>query len=283
MERYAPNRRWHVDTIIKVLTLAGNHVKDESINSLIHIISATTELQSYCVYKLFFSLRENLNQDGLAKVALWCIGEFATLILSGKTTGPDNTPIAVSQEEVIDLVDKVLARHNVSEQVREYALTTLIKLYTKFTQNKDKIRELIDSQTTSPSLEVQQRACEYLHLLDQDFDSVRPAIVDVIPALEVESMQRPVGDAQTYEVPSHANKGQEEKKSSHVGGLLDDDLLGGGPVQTNHTTAPSTQSGSSNLNILDDIFSGNAGGPKPAAPSNIGTNVTNKRFLLLYV
>jgi len=59
VERYAPNRRWHVDTIIKVLTLAGNHVKDESVNSLIHIISATNELQAYCVNKLFFSLREN--------------------------------------------------------------------------------------------------------------------------------------------------------------------------------------------------------------------------------
>lgn len=258
------------------MTLAGNHVKDESVNSLIHIISATPELQSYCVVKLFFSLRENLNQDGLAKVSLWCIGEFATLLVSGKATSPDNTPISITQEEVVDLVDKVLGRLNVSEQVKEYALTCLIKLFTKFTARKDKIRELIDSQTTSPVLEVQQRACEYLQLLDQDFDAVRSAIVDLIPALDVESLRKPIGDAAIYEVPS---KRTEEAQAT--AGLLDHDLLmdiGSAPttttaptsVQSTHTQ-PSTTSGS-NLGLLDDIFSGGAPTTHQPAP-NVGSQV----------
>jgi AP-1 complex subunit gamma-1 len=59
VERYSPNKRWYVDTIIKVLSLAGNFVKDESISSLIHVISGTPELQTPSVRKLFFTLREN--------------------------------------------------------------------------------------------------------------------------------------------------------------------------------------------------------------------------------
>ena len=235
------------------MTLAGNHVKDESINSLIHIISATPELQTYAVYKLFFSLRENITQDGLAKVGLWCIGEYSTILISGSTTGPDNTPITVTQEEVVDLIDKVLSRHNLSEQVKEYALTALIKLYTKFTTKRDKIRELIDSQTTSPSLEVQQRACEYLQLLDQEFDSIRTAIVDTIPPLEVESLQKPIGDATTYEVPTHGRS--EETVKSHVGGLMDHDLLLDIGTAPTATTTTATTSQPTNINMLDDIFS----------------------------
>jgi AP-1 complex subunit gamma-1 len=61
VEKYAPNRRWHIDSIIKVLTLAGNYVEEESIAIVIHLISATKNLQTYSVCKVFFSLREHLN------------------------------------------------------------------------------------------------------------------------------------------------------------------------------------------------------------------------------
>ena len=76
VEKFAPNKRWYIDTIVKVLTLVGTYVRDDSISSLVHVISATPELQTYAVYKLFFSLRENPNLQGLAKTGLYCIGEF---------------------------------------------------------------------------------------------------------------------------------------------------------------------------------------------------------------
>ena len=41
---HAPNRRWYIDTLIKVLILSGNYVLEESTNSLIHLISGTPEL-----------------------------------------------------------------------------------------------------------------------------------------------------------------------------------------------------------------------------------------------
>jgi len=36
---------WYVETIIKVLTLAGKFVKEENISKLINLIAANTELQ----------------------------------------------------------------------------------------------------------------------------------------------------------------------------------------------------------------------------------------------
>lgn len=44
IDKHAPNKRWYIDTIIKVLTLAGNYIKEESISSLTHLIASTPEL-----------------------------------------------------------------------------------------------------------------------------------------------------------------------------------------------------------------------------------------------
>ena len=44
VEKYAPNKKWHVDTVMKVLALAGSEVRDSYVCSLITIIATTTEL-----------------------------------------------------------------------------------------------------------------------------------------------------------------------------------------------------------------------------------------------
>lgn len=44
VDKHSPNRRWQVDTIIKVLTLAGNYIKEESTNNMIHLICMSNEL-----------------------------------------------------------------------------------------------------------------------------------------------------------------------------------------------------------------------------------------------
>lgn len=73
-----------MDTIIKVLTLAGNFIKEESISSLIHLVCSTPELQTYALQKLYYSLLENVNQGGLAKAALYLVGEFALVLTQPK-------------------------------------------------------------------------------------------------------------------------------------------------------------------------------------------------------
>jgi AP-1 complex subunit gamma-1 len=86
VDRHAPSRRWYVDTMIKVLILSGNFVSEDSTSSLIHLIAGTPELQSYAVHKLFFSLQENLGQEGLARATIYCLGDFGHLLVQGNAT-----------------------------------------------------------------------------------------------------------------------------------------------------------------------------------------------------
>ena len=63
---HAPNRRWHVDTIVDVMVTVGEFVQDNTINSLFILISNTPELQAYTTFKLVDLLQKKLE-------SVWCM------------------------------------------------------------------------------------------------------------------------------------------------------------------------------------------------------------------
>lgn len=64
-EKYAPTKKWHIDTVIKVLTMSGSSVQEEYISQIITVIATTAELHSYSVAKVFRLMQDNINQMGL--------------------------------------------------------------------------------------------------------------------------------------------------------------------------------------------------------------------------
>lgn len=64
-DRFSPNKRWHVDTMLRVLTLAGNYVKEQILSSFIRLVATTPELQTYAVQKLYASLKKDISQESL--------------------------------------------------------------------------------------------------------------------------------------------------------------------------------------------------------------------------
>ena len=82
-DRYAPNKRWHVDTVLRVLKLAGGYVREEILSSFIRLVGLTPELQMYTTQKLYASLKEDITQEGLTVAAVWCIGEYGDQLLKG--------------------------------------------------------------------------------------------------------------------------------------------------------------------------------------------------------
>ena len=43
-EKYAPTKKWHVDTVIKVLTLSEGHVREEYISQIITVVATNATL-----------------------------------------------------------------------------------------------------------------------------------------------------------------------------------------------------------------------------------------------
>jgi AP-1 complex subunit gamma-1 len=82
-DRYAPNKRWHVDTGLRVLKLAGGFVREEILSSFIRLVGLAPELQQYTTQKLYASLKDDITQEGLTIAGVWCIGEYGELLLKG--------------------------------------------------------------------------------------------------------------------------------------------------------------------------------------------------------
>ena len=192
VEKYAPTKKWHIDTVIKVLTLAGSEVMENFICSLITLIASTPELQSYAVSKAYFCMKENMAQSGLQQLGVWLIGEFGELLVSGQTTEADGTPINVTETEAIETISTVLNKFkNIDEKsdiIVQHCLVALSKLSVRFDTMKPQIREIMEEFTNSPNIEIQQRSCEFLKLFDDSWDSHRIGIFEPMPFQGDENM-----------------------------------------------------------------------------------------------
>uniref|UniRef100_A0A671XHL7 AP-1 complex subunit gamma n=1 Tax=Sparus aurata TaxID=8175 RepID=A0A671XHL7_SPAAU len=169
-ERYAPSQRWHIDTILHVLTTAGGDVRDETVPNLIQLITNASELHCYTVHKLYRALLTDISQQSLVQVACWCIGEYGDLLLRGECQ--ETEPVQVSEDDVLDALETVLQSHMSSPATRGFALTATMKLSTRITDNVDRIRSIVSIYGSCIDVELQQRAVEY-NALFKKYDHMR--------------------------------------------------------------------------------------------------------------
>lgn len=103
-DRFAPTKRWHIDTVLRVLKLAGNYVREQILSSFIRLIATSPEHQTYCVQKLYAALKNDITQEGLTLAAAWVIGEYGRNLLEGGQ---------YEEEELVVKVGSVLSLLNV--------------------------------------------------------------------------------------------------------------------------------------------------------------------------
>ncbi|XP_028328631.1 AP-1 complex subunit gamma-like 2 isoform X2 [Gouania willdenowi] len=180
-ERYAPSKRWHIDTILHVLITAGGDVRDETVPNLIQLITNTSELHCYTVHKLYRALLSDISQQSLVQVACWCIGEYGDLLLRGDCQEVE--PMQVCEDDVLDALETVLQSHMSSTATRGFALTATMKLSTRITDNVDRIRSIVSIYGSCIDLELQQRAVEY-NALFKKYDHMRAAVLERMPVIE---------------------------------------------------------------------------------------------------
>ncbi|KAG8902033.1 clathrin associated protein complex large subunit [Tulasnella sp. 403] len=184
-ERFAPNKRWHIDTVLRVLKLAGNYVREEALAGFIRLVAHTPELQAYTASKLYSALHSDISQESLTLAAVWIIGEYGdALIESGLVEEEVAKP--VTDTDLVDLLETVLNSPYVNNLSRQFVLTALTKLSARGTTSaaqKERICELLGGYTTSTTLEIQQRAVEYINLFNQT--DVRSGVLEQMPAPEL--------------------------------------------------------------------------------------------------
>ncbi|XP_077542512.1 adaptor protein complex 1, gamma subunit isoform X3 [Haemaphysalis longicornis] len=203
-EMYAPTKRWHIDTMIKVLTTAGNYVRDDVVGSLIQLISETSSLHTYTVQQLWrqISQEDFSARQPLAQVASWCLGEFGDLLNSAE--GADADPVNVTEDEIVDFYEKMLSNNQVQLVTKEYAVTSLMKLSVRFASSAPRIKKVVDAFGGNMNVELQQRSIEFSSLFSK-FDHLRGSLLERMPPMESRSLGSSAaldnGQAREDEIP----------------------------------------------------------------------------------
>jgi|NOAtaT_6_FD_contig_81_2470830_length_3090_multi_3_in_0_out_0_1 AP-1 complex subunit gamma-1 len=199
VQTYSPSDMWRIDTLITMLTIAGRECSPDVVHVSIAYISRTKEdVRSYATHKLLTAIRDDDGtQRGLLIAGVWCIGEYADLLLKEYTyipnnvtasndtsqadtiitTTPTQTPVtfeALQPSAIVDIVERVTKAPTASihdNALHQVVLTCYAKLTERLASTEsspallERLTNLLHKHSTSHSLELQIRACEYSALL----------------------------------------------------------------------------------------------------------------------
>jgi AP-1 complex subunit gamma-1 len=283
VERFSPDDRWRVDTLITMLTIAGREASHEVQNAaVIYISRSGDDIHAYATHKLLKAVRDDDgSQRGLLVVGIWCVGEYGDHLLSPYTYNPsassgemvNGAPVSITfmaldALSVVQAVETVTKRHSCPGYIKERALTCFAKLSDRFADKGDAaaltlLQNLIKQHEMSHSLELQLRACEY------------DALVNATKGIKT-VVAKPPPETDLFGISENGNSGETlsasvinaAKEALSRMPLVDlkvlekkrEDAFGDVPMPAAKPAAPA----SGDLLDLNDIFGGGAPVPAPA-------------------
>ncbi len=179
--KYAPDRRWHVDTTVELLIKGGSYVAEEEARDFIVLITNSPELQGYAGRALFraaFESEQHSNRFQLSAVAAWVLGEYGDAVVAQSTRLQGEVHTVVAEADVVKLLESILGDYHAPTAVKQVAITALAKLGTRFKTQTGAVRGAMGKVGTSANVELQQRASEFCGIFDRG------------PALAVPLMER---------------------------------------------------------------------------------------------
>ncbi|KAI0881178.1 Adaptor protein complex AP-1 gamma subunit [Annulohypoxylon maeteangense] len=259
-DRYSPNKRWHIDTMLRVLTLAGNYVKEPIMASFVRLVATTPELQTYAVQKLYTNLKKDITQESLTQAGAWCIGEYGDSLLRGGQYEEEELVQEVKEHEIIDLFTTILNSSYATQVATEYIVTALVKLSTRLSDASqvERVQRLLQIHQTSLDVEVQQRAVEYGNLFS--YDDIRRGVLEKMPPPQIKEESRVLGEA-----TKKPKKGANRRSRLIAKPTTDQDLLDLMGDATTTPIASPTNGPQSNTDLLADILGGSTTLPQGAA------------------
>lgn len=150
--RYRPNKRWEIDTVTRVLRIAGSLVDQDVINHFVKLVSTgDNSVHQYATRKLYEIVKSEgilaHAQEGLIQATFWCVGEYGDVLVKpkfadsgvlgfadetdGVQIGDESAP---REAEVVDLIVSIMRGPYATNFVKEYGVTALAKLAGRFVE-----------------------------------------------------------------------------------------------------------------------------------------------------
>ncbi|KAH9835546.1 Adaptor protein complex AP-2 alpha subunit [Rhodofomes roseus] len=158
-EKYAGTYKWYVDTILELLSAAGDHVGEEVWYRVVQIVTNTEDLQAYAAKVVFEYLRSPSSHESLVKVGGYILGEYGHLIANEPGYNP------IEQFQVLHSKSQFCAA-----PTRALLLSTYIKWVNVFPEIKPQLVNVFERYRHVLDVDLQQRACEFYALASRPED-----------------------------------------------------------------------------------------------------------------
>ncbi|XP_073140755.1 AP-1 complex subunit gamma-2-like [Henckelia pumila] len=183
VEKFSPEKIWYIDQMLKVLSEAGNFVKDEVWHSLIVVITNASNLHGYSVRSLYKAVQTASEQETLIRVTVWCIGEYGEMLVHNSGVLDMEDPITVTEADAVDIVETAIGRRSSDLTTQAMCLISLLKLSSHFPSCSKRINDIISQYKGCLVLELQQRAMEFNSLIEKH-SKIRSSLVERMPVLD---------------------------------------------------------------------------------------------------
>ncbi|KZT44370.1 Adaptor protein complex AP-2 alpha subunit [Sistotremastrum suecicum HHB10207 ss-3] len=201
-EKYATSYKWYVDTILKLIAAAGDHVGEEVWYRVVQIITNTDDLQEYACRTIFAYLRAPICHESLVKVAGYVLGEYGHIVANEPGFSP---------------LEQFQALHSKSQfcgtSTRALLLSTYIKWVNVFPEIKQDLLSVFERYRHVLDSELQQRACEYYVLASRpEEDEMLQTVCEEMPPFPPREsallgrLNRKHGDTEDKRVWVHGGK-----------------------------------------------------------------------------
>lgn len=151
-EKYATDLRWYVDTILKLISISGDHVSDDIWHRVVQIVTnhPQGDLQAYTAATLLVAASPRRCHETTVRVAAYILGEFGFLIAERP---------GMSGEEQF----KILHQHwaTADNKTRGILVSSYAKLANLYEECRPLVAPVFARSTNNVDVEIQQRAAEY--------------------------------------------------------------------------------------------------------------------------
>ncbi|CAN4075646.1 unnamed protein product [Withania somnifera] len=183
VEKFSPEKIWYIDQMLKVLSEAGNYVKDEVWHALIVVITNASDLHGYAVRSLYRAVLTAGEQETLVRVAVWCIGEYGDMLVSNAGRLDIEEPLTVTESDAVNVLETSIKSHSCGLTSRAMCLIALLKLSSRFPSCLRRINDIIGQYKGSFVLELQQRAIEFNSIIERH-PNMRSSLAERMPVLD---------------------------------------------------------------------------------------------------
>ncbi|XP_047319788.1 AP-1 complex subunit gamma-2-like [Impatiens glandulifera] len=183
VEKFSAEKIWYIDQMLKVLSEAGNYVKDDVWHALIVVISNASTLHGYTVRSLYRAVQTSGDQECLVRVAVWCIGEYGEMLVNNVGMLDKEAPITVTESDAVDVVETAIKCHSSDLTTKAMCLNALLKLSLRFPVCSERIKAMFIQYKGSIVLELQQRSLEFNSILERH-QNMRSVLVEEMPVLD---------------------------------------------------------------------------------------------------